>query len=295
MLLAAAAAAALALAPNLGWELGTVWTGESAYNLVRVVRYGRMMLMLNDGRSAHTVRQARGPWTGYYYDAFALGPVLVTTGRALVLGMGGGTSIAMLRAAAPAIIIDAVEIDPVVVAAAARWFTLDLSDPLLAVHTADARPWLAGDSGVYGIVQVDLYQGGPYIPFYLATREFFDSVRGHMAPHGVLMMNAFDPSPEHVLLTPVVATLETVFRSVLVAPLASGNCIVVAFPDSRTIDAVQRRLRDPALLEPLRAVASEFADRLISFRPAADKAVFTDDRAAVEELTRRALIVAPGG
>ena len=65
LLLAAAAAAALALAPNLGWELGTVWTGESAYNLVRVVRYGsRMMLMLNDGRSAHTVRQARGPWTG---------------------------------------------------------------------------------------------------------------------------------------------------------------------------------------------------------------------------------------
>jgi spermidine synthase len=55
------------------------------------------------------------------------------------------------------------------------------------VHLADARPWLERDRASYNLVHVDLYQGGPYIPFYLVTEEFFRLVQTHIMPGGLLM------------------------------------------------------------------------------------------------------------
>src|SRR6185436_17071804 len=108
----AAPAAMLLLTPALGWAEGTVWTAESAYNLVRVVQMGgQRVLQLNNPSSIHTVREAAGGWTGFYYDAFALGPLLVPARRALVLGMGAGGSVQSMRRTAPDVEIDAVEID----------------------------------------------------------------------------------------------------------------------------------------------------------------------------------------
>jgi len=62
------------------------------------------------------------------------------------------------------------------------------------VHLADARRWVAGDTGRYDLVQLDVYQGSPYIPFYLVTAEFFRLLRIRMADDGLLMMNLFDLS-----------------------------------------------------------------------------------------------------
>src|SRR5256885_3595104 len=69
----------------------------------------------------------------------------------------------------PELHIDAVEIDPKVVQTAIEFFGLPVNQGNLVVHIADARPWLASHAQRYDVVQVDLYQGGPYIPFYLIT------------------------------------------------------------------------------------------------------------------------------
>jgi spermidine synthase len=140
------------------------------------------MLQLNHPSSVHTVREGDGGWTGFYYDDFALGPRLVPAKRALVLGMGAGESIRSMRVTAPAIEIDAVEIDPRVVEAASLWFDLDVaSDPRLRVHVMDARRFLARDQGTYDLVQLDVYQGGPYVPFHLVTEEAFRLARARMS------------------------------------------------------------------------------------------------------------------
>src|SRR5258708_27382376 len=95
-------AAALLVTPDFGWSENTVWTGESAYNLIRVMRTGtRTSLVLNSSDSVHTIRNESGPSTGYYYDYFALGPMLVHADRLLVLGMGAGGSILTTQAGAP--------------------------------------------------------------------------------------------------------------------------------------------------------------------------------------------------
>ncbi|MGO9260776.1 MAG: fused MFS/spermidine synthase [Bryobacteraceae bacterium] len=283
-------AAALLVTPDFGWSENTVWTGESAYNLIRVVRRGtQTTLVLNGNNSVHTIRNEAGPWTGYYYDDFAVGPMLVHADRLLVLGLGAGGSIRSTQAVAPGMTIDAVEIDPKVVTAAIRWFGLDRSSPLLRIHVADARPWLARSRGVYDLVHLDLYQGGPYIPFYLVTKEFFQLVRAHLSVDGLVMMNVFDPSPSGRLRASVSATLHGVFPSVMSVRASHGNYMLLAFSRAVPVSEVRRRLQSAEPAGAFRDLAHGVASQIVEIHPSADTPVFTDDRAPVEEITRRVL------
>ncbi len=273
------------MAPGLGWSEGSLWTAESSYNLVRVVqRGGRRLLQLNHPSSIHTVRDGGGVWTGFYYDAFALGPLLVPARRALVLGMGAGGSIRSMRLTNPEIAIDAVEIDPRVVEAATRWFDVDpASDGRLRVHVMDARRFLSRDRGTYDLVQLDVYQGGPYIPFHLVTEECFRLARARMSDDALLMMNVFDRGPDTALLRSLAATLRRVFPSVMVGHTDAGNFMLFAF--TRLPSAERLRYR-PAVLQANTGV------RDMEIREAAradSTAVFTDDLAPIEDMTRRML------
>jgi len=275
------------MAPGLGWSEGSVWTAESSYNLVRVVqRGGRRLLQLNHPSSIHTVRDGSGVWTGFYYDAFALGPLLVPARRALVLGMGAGGSIRSMRLTNPEIAIDAVEIDPRVVEAAARWFDVDpASDGRLRVHVMDARRFLSRDRGTYDLVQLDVYQGGPYIPFHLVTEECFRLARARMSDDALLMMNVFDRGPDKALLRSLEATLRRVFPSVMVGHTDAGNFMLFAFT---RVPSVERLRYRPAVLQANTGVR-DMEVREVARADGA--AVFTDDRAPIEDMTRRMLAV----
>ncbi|MET0554357.1 MAG: fused MFS/spermidine synthase [Vicinamibacteria bacterium] len=281
---ATAASILLTTAPGLGWSEGSVWTAESAYNLVRVVqRGGQRALELNHPSSVHSVRQGRGVWTGRYYDHFALGPVFVPARRALVLGMGAGGSVRSMRVTAPSIEVDAVEIDPRVVEAATRWFDVDAADPRLRVHVMDGRRFLARDRGTYDLVQLDVFQGGPYVPFHLVTEECFRLARARMGDDALLMMNVFDRGRDEALLTRLAATLRRVFPSVMVGRTDAGNFMLFAFTRPPSAERLARR---PPALES-NAGLRDFVVREAAVPAGA--AVFTDDLAPVEEMTRRML------
>ncbi len=282
---AAAASVLLVTAPGPGWSRGSVWTAESAYNLVRVVqRGGQRVLQLNHPSSVQSVREGRGVWTGRYYDYFALGPLLVPARRALVLGMGAGGSVRSMRLTAPSIEVDAVEIDPRVVEAAARFFDVDTAaDPRLRVHVMDGRRFLARDRGTYDLVQLDVFQGGPYVPFHLVTEECFRLARARMGDDALLMMNVFDRSRDGALLARLAATLRRVFPSVLFGRTEAGNFMLLAF--TRPPSAERLAARSPAL--EANASLRDFVAREVSVPEGA--AVFTDDLAPVEEVTRRML------
>jgi spermidine synthase len=273
----------LLLVPGLGWSEGSVWTAESSYNLVRVVRNGsQWWLQLNRPDAVQTVRDQDVVWTGYYYDRFALGPLLVPAKRALVLGMGAGGSIHSMRATAPEIVIDAVEIDPKVVEAAVRWFGIDPADRRLHIHVADARRWLTRNHETYDLVQLDVYQGGPYIPFYLVTEEFFRLAREHMNEDALLIMNVFDEGKNSELLFALAATMRRVFPSVMVES-RGANSMLFAFTRKRSADFVRQQLAERVVAAPLRdAQISEIVP------PPATQG-FTDNLAPVEEITRRML------
>jgi len=289
-LLALVPVIALPAVPQASWPASTIWVSESTYNLIRVARSGnRRLLILNDEQSIHTIRNPLTGWTGHYYDDFALGPLLVRARHALVLGMGAGSSIVTTRVAAPEIEVDAVEIDPKVVEAGVRFFDLPADADWLHIHIADARPWLAHDRARYDLAQVDLYQGGPYIPFYLATVEFFQLARAHLNEDGLLMMNVFDASRSRELLNSIVATLKRVFPSVMVLSVGSGNQIVFAFAAQQSLAAVCNQLNKVARNETLNRLAREAARWMAETDPPDGTPIFTDDHAPIEEITRRML------
>lgn len=282
--------ALLPFTPDVAWGRNALWVGESVYNLIRVQRDGEeLKLILNDESSvASRVNEISG-WTGGYYDDFSLGPWLVPGRRALSLGMGAGASIIAARASAPELGFDAVEIDPMVVEAAHRFFGLKRDDPDTRIHVADARPWLLRSRARYDLVHVDLYQGGPYIPFYLVTTEFFELVRGRMSDDGLLMMNVLDASPGRALVRSTGATLRGVFPSVHVLSRANGNHMVFAFKKFRRLDDVRAALAQVSGNSKCEAHARRAAQEIFSMKPAAGDVVFTDDHAPIAEITKRML------
>lgn len=268
-----------------------IWNGESAYNRILVFESeGLRWLVLNDSRFAQTYEKVGSTNSGHYQDEFALGPVIVPAKNLLVLGMGAGGSIQASRAVAPEIEIDAVEIDPEVVRVAGEFFGLPQNDPKLRVHIADARPWLAEHAAKRDLVNIDLFQGGPYVPFYLTTVEFFQLVRSRMADGGLLMVNVYDASPRQELLQAMGATMRQVFPSLERLSRPDGNQILFAFAEKHALADTVARLKEgagPGWAQDREQMA---AGEIVEFEPRAGAVIFTDDRAPIEEMTRRMLV-----
>jgi spermidine synthase len=273
--------------PGPAWPPDTIWTRESAYQSVRVRRsQGRTQLILNQPFSLQSLQDERLPFTGLYHDVFAVGPLLVAGREALSLGMAGGSTVSATWAVDPAVRFDAVEIDPDVVTAAARFFGLAPSDRL-RIHVADARPWLRRTAARYDLIHADLFQGGPYVPFYLLTQEFFFELASHMRDDALLQVNVFDLAPEPALLRATLATARRVFPSVFVVSLDPGNHILFAFKGARGLPAVRATLKRCQSGCAAAEVASRAAALLRAPVLPPGTPVFTDDLAPVEAMTRR--------
>lgn len=282
--------ALLPLSPRPAWAKKALWVSESAYNLIRVIKDGdRKVLLLNHVTSAHSIKVEGKKFTGFYFDDFALGPLLVPARKALLLGMGAGMTIFATRLTAPSIAFDAVEIDPMVVEAATKYFELPANAPWLKIYVADARPWLASNEQKYDIVQMDLYQGGDYIPFYLATRECFAMVRQHLSDDGLLMMNVFDPSSSQELLSAMVKTVRQEFPTVYVLSRPQGNHIMFAFARPVSREELKARLWKPQPSEEVQRFSRGAESHIKSFEPYDGSPVLTDDLSPLEAITRRTL------
>ena len=269
-----------------------IYSAESAYNLIRVDEYeGFRLLSLNDARFFQTVEKLGSRNSGFYLDEFALGPLMVPAKNLLVLGMGAGASIKASREAAPDLEVDAVEIDPEVVRVAERFFGLAKNDPKLHVHIADARPWLAQFTEKRDIIHIDLFQGGPYVPFYLTTVEFFELVRSRLADQGVLIVNVYDTSKSRELLSAMRATMRRVFPTIATLSTEGGNHIVFAFREKRTREEIAEKLRTGEGPGWVKALAAKAAKEIAEFDSQAPEraTVFMDDHAPIEEMTRRML------
>jgi len=276
-------AALLFLIPDPPLLPGVVFAGESPYNTVFVEDLdGNRLLRLNNPRAGfHSIQPTRGHLTGIYYDALYLAP-LMTPGRdILVLGMGGGTTIRGYRDFFANARLTAVEIDPLVVRVARDYMGVaDGSD--LDIHVADARPFLTEGTDAFDVIEVDLFAGGPYAPFYCLTTEFFQAVHRRLEPSGLVTLNVYAPGGDGRLAAAVAATLNSVFASVFELPLAEER-VLFAFPEAVEIGRVRAALLQPGLPAELALVARRAAGEL---RPAtAGGPLLTDDHAPVERLT----------
>ena len=120
----------------------------------------------------------------YLHTALAANP---DAERVLVLGLGGGAVTKRMWRDYPKMRIDSVEIDPVVVDVAKRYFGLP-EDERLRVFVEDARRYVQRTDETYDVVIVDAYYADA-LPFHLTTREFFTEISQVLRPGGVVAYN----------------------------------------------------------------------------------------------------------
>jgi spermidine synthase len=274
---------------------GLVHEETSLYQYVQVVEKpdGRRQLFLNEGIAVHSLWYPDSVLTGGIWDTFlALPPLLDRRPeRVAILGNAAGTTARALAVYYPGVEIDGVELDPAVSEAGRDWFGMDEIDGL-TVHDADARPFLRRSDERYDLIVVDAYHQ-PYVPFYLATREFFELARERLRPGGIVALNVAAVPDDRRLVRAIAGTLAAELPQVVLWPALRFNTVVLGLERPVSYEELRRRLRTgPADLAPLREL---LARQMRPAEPFDDP--WTDDLAPVEWVTDRMIIefAAEGG
>ena len=296
LLIAAALAALVAVPPGaVKAEAGLLYEETSYHQYIQVVERpdGRRLLSLNEGVAVHSVWRPDSVLTGGVWDAFLALPPLLDRPleRVAILGNAAGTTARALGVYYPEAYVDGVELDPAVSRVGRRYFAMD-ENQRLTVHDADARPYLRSTARLYDLIVVDAYRQ-PYVPFYLATREFFRLVRERLAPGGIVALNVAAVPDDKRLVRAVGTTLAAEFPRVLAWPALRFNTIVLGLTEPLAASEIDARLRrGPDDLASLRELLAR------DLRPVEVRGrAWTDDRAPVEWLTDRMIVsyAAEGG
>ncbi|MFN2612715.1 MAG: spermidine synthase [Solirubrobacterales bacterium] len=293
----------LALAGVVAVPVGTVkagegekviYEGETTQQYVRVLQEedGSRKLELNEGQAVHSFYRPGAYLTGDYWDSLLVLPFAARATpprRIAILGNAAGTAARSYGHFFPATEVDAVEIDPKLTDLGRRFF--DLHNPQMRVYGEDARPWLQRSGGGYDVIVVDAYRQ-PYIPFYLATKEFFQLAHDRLAPGGVVIVNVGHPAGNDDLEQVLGRTMAEAFPTVLRDPVEDSNTLLVGSdaPAGAAHLRDQAKRLDPQLRQAAIKDAFHLAPRL------AGGSVYTDDKAPVEWLIDRSIIgYAEGG
>ena len=260
-----------------------IYETETPYQYARVVqlRSGERWLQLNEGLAIHSDYKPGSYLTGGYWDDFLVLPFVrgaIPPQRVAILGNAAGTVARAYGHYFPKTRVDAVELDGKLTEIGKRYF--DLHGPNLHFYTADARPWLAASKAHYDAIFLDAYRQ-PYIPFYLLTKEFFENVRAHLRPGGVMIVNVGHVPDSDALEKVVSATLGAVFPSIIRDVVSPTNSLVVA--STGPLSSLPLQVARANLAPELRTLVPLVAERI---EPALKGgSVYTDDRAPVEWLT----------
>ncbi len=273
---------------------GLVYETESAYNYIQVVQSGEYTyLKLNEGQGIHSIYHPtqvdyRGPW-----DMVVAAPFfnqapydISAVQRIAIVGLAAGTTARQATIVfGTDVMIDGIEIDPIIVDVAKKYF--DMNEPNLKVIMEDGRWALAHSPDKYQIISVDAYRP-PYIPWHLTTREFFQTASDHLTDDGVLVVNVGRTPDDRRLVEAIYTTLRSVFPSAYVVdlPLTFNTIIYATQQDTHADNLVanlglleSRSEAHPLLLRTMRTA-------LENLQPEPKPSiVFTDDKAPIEGMT----------
>lgn len=141
----------------------------------------------------------------------------------LEIGSGGARTAWYLHRHMPEAQITSVELDPEVINLARKHFGVR-EEPGIEIVQRDGRVFLMRAKGSYDAILVDAYRG-PFVPFHLMTREFYELAKSRMAEGGVLVQNV---APDTMLFDAAVATVMDVFDRVEFF-VAAGNVVTIAY------------------------------------------------------------------
>ncbi len=311
--LAFAAAIALVAAAGLGWRfvavpvavalalaipVGTVkatddgtviYESDSEHQYIRVIDEddGDRALELNEGQATHSLLRPGSYLTDNVWDGYLVLPFAVLPEppqKIAILGNAAGTTARAYGHYFPETHVDGVEIDPELEQVGREYFDMG-SNENLTVHNEDARPWLRASEGDFDVILVDAYRQ-PYIPFYLATTEFFELARDRLAPGGLVIVNAGHPEGNDDLEKVLAATMGESFPTVLRDPIEETNTLLIGTEAPASAAGIERAAED--FPPELAALARNQALLLAPALEGGD--VYTDDKAPVEWLIDKSIL-----
>ena len=265
-----------------------IFTEESAYNLIKVVqgKGSQYQLRLNDNGNIQSIYEPDSKFDkDFYFYYLNTAPLMNGASSVLVLGMGAGTSpYQMIKL--HDVQVDAVEIDPKIVGVAQEYFGLDEVKDNLNIFVDDARSFLKKVDKRYGVIEVDMYQGGLYAPFYVLTQEFFQEAEEKLNHDGIVALNVLYHSKAKdgsLLFDSIGNTVASVFENVFYLDLHNSNIILFATNEDVTLAEVQGRIIEnaPEKME----LHQEIAGALQRYQPTLDAEILTDDKSPLDQLT----------
>ena len=267
---------------------------ESEYHYLQVIadEAGRNYLHLNEGQGIHSIWHPDERFFGGSWDFFLAAPYFNPAPHPpnrvdslLIIGLAGGTIAHQHRAIYGDIPMTGIELDGEIIALAEQYFGLnEAALPSLTVRVQDGRFALRQLTERYAVIAIDAYRP-PYIPWQLATREFFAEARARLREDGVLAINVGRAASDRRLIDALTATLLAVYPSVHAIDVPhSFNTILVASIQPTDAENLAANLAwlPPDAPPALREILQKANAALVPAR--ADGPVFHDDHAPIEML-----------
>ncbi|MDG3006155.1 spermidine synthase [Paludisphaera mucosa] len=114
--------------------------------------------------------------------------------KVLIVGLGGGSMVHFLKIHDPAVKVDVVEIDPLIVSIADRYFGVKTGGNV-DVKVTDGLAYLRESDAKYDVIYMDAFlrpSGGTDmtgVPLHLKTLTFYEQVKQRLNPDGVVVFN----------------------------------------------------------------------------------------------------------
>lgn len=269
------------ITPLPEWEV--LFSGDSPYHHITVrERHGmvRTMTFAAAMQSRMLLKDPLGPGASYT-DAAHLSRLLrPTVRRVLIIGLGGGTIPKQLVHYYPDTTVDVVDVDPMVVGLAGKYFGVQPSDRL-HIHVLDGRIFLTRATEKWDLILIDAYTTNRYgdtIPPHLVTQEFFREASRHLNDGGIVHFHYALGGRR--LLPALQKTMASVFADV---HTSNGEILGsdVAFVTSKEVALERARNSQASRLPNLPG----YIEGLQPYRRVADDIpLLTDDYAPVDTL-----------
>lgn len=237
-----------------------VYEVKSTYSHIRIRRNGNVLTLVfvrDSGEEAFESQvNLRAPHVlkfNYLQHMFASYLVQPEQKNVMIVGLGGGSMVHFLQKYDQEVAVEAVEIDPVVVQLAEKYFKVKQNEKVKLI-VADAFEYLKTTKAKYDTIYMDAFlkpsedTDETGVPLNLRTIEFYKQMQGLLTENGSVVYN-INP---HDRMEADIATIKEAFPQTYVFNLPNRGGVVVVGSMQKT------RIESPALIEAGKAIDTRF-------------------------------------
>lgn len=238
---------------------------RSTFSHIRIRRSGsvRTMIFVRDSgeeawesqmnlRSPHVLRFT------YLQHMFASYLLLPEQNRVMIVGLGGGSMVHFLQKYDPKVRIEAIEIDPVVVELAERFFAVRQNDNVRLV-VADAFDYLKRTQNRYDVIYMDAFlkpsagTDDTGVPLRLRTQEFYRQIQKLLTENGSVVFNI---NPHDQMQQDIAVISESFPQTYVFSLPESDGVVVVGSMQAERLTATQLKAAGKQIDERFKAAFS---------------------------------------